>query len=249
MREILPDDRVQQIIKALGSPVRREILWRVWDRERAVADIADGLGITAPTLSGHLAVLREAGLVRMRPDGTTRWYLAQRDAVAGFRGLLEDSHKWDSGSEHAEQTHARSGVHTAVRVSAEANASPADVFRAFTDQRIYGHCIGGEVTLDDGQFSARLPFGQIVRGVYLHTCAPALIVMAWDFSTADLPLPGNLHRAHLLLMPSDAGGCRMEVTQFIASPDQEQYMQLAWTYVLGCFAERIGGALLEFPAA
>lgn len=243
----MKDGRVQRVIKALGSPVRREILWRVWDRERTVADIADGLGISAPTLSGHLSVLREAGLVRMRPDGTARWYLAQRAAVAGFRGLLDDSHKWKSGSEHPEQALARSELQTAVVVRAEASATPYDVFRGFNDPRIYGRCIGGEVTFDESQFSATLPFGQNVRGVYLHTCAPSLIVMAWNFGFQDVPLPGDLQRAHLLLTPTDLDGCAMEVTQFVASPDHGQYMTLAWTYVLGCFSERVEMALAEFP--
>lgn len=242
----MPQDKIQKVIKALGSPVRREILWRVWDGERAVADIADGLGVTAPTLSGHLAVLREAGLIRMRPEGTTRWYQAQHDAVAGFRGLLDDSHKWSSAREHPEQERASSGAQSVVVVSAEANCSPADVFRGFTDPRIYGFCINGEVALDNGRFSASLPFGQEVRGVYLHACAPSLIVMAWDFNFEDVPLPGNLLRAHLLLTETANHACRMEVTQFIASPDQAQYMTLAWKYVLGCFSERMDVALQKF---
>jgi DNA-binding transcriptional ArsR family regulator/uncharacterized protein YndB with AHSA1/START domain len=244
----VPSDRVQKVIKALGSPVRREILWRVWDRERTVGDIADGLGVTAPTLSGHLTVLRDAGLIRVRPDGTTRWYVAQRDAVAGFRGLLDDAHKWGKGKEHPEQSHATSDVQSVVVVSANANASPSSVFRGFTDPRIFAHCIGGEVAIEESQFRAALPFGPVVRGLYLQACAPALIIMAWDFEDGDVPLPGNLHRALLVLTPNTNSGCTMEITQFISSPSQEQYMRLAWTYVLGCFAERIEEALQRFPS-
>ena len=241
----MPQNRIQKIIDALSSRVRREILWRVWDRERSVGDMSDGLGVTAPTLSGHLTVLRDAGLIRMRPDGTTRWYAAQRDAVAGFRGLLDDTFKWSTGSEHPEQRHAISGAQTVVIVSADALCPPADVFRGFTDPRVYGGCIGGEVTLENGRFTADLPFGQKVRGAYLHTCAPSLIVMEWDFDFEDVPVPGDLRRAHLLITPRGATGCRMEVTQFISSPDQESYMTSAWRYVLGCFSERLTSVLAD----
>lgn len=241
----MPQDSVHKVIKALSSRVRREILWRVWDRERAVAEIADGLGVTGPTLSGHLAVLRDAGLIGMRRDGTTRWYLAQRDAVSGFRGLLDDSFKWSSARAHPEQRHASSGIQSVVVVSADAPCVPADAFRGFTDPRVYGDCIGGEVTLENGRFSANLPFGQKVRGAYLHTCAPALIVMEWDFHFEDVPVPGDMRRAHLLITPAGATSCRMEVTQFISSPDQETYMTAAWRYVLGSFSERLTSVLAD----
>lgn len=246
MRRRSAGDRVQAVMKALGSPVRRDILWRVWDRERAVAEIADGLGVSGPTLSGHLAVLREAGLIRLRPEGTTRWYSADQDAVRDFRGLFDDSRKWASGQSHAEQAHAQSAVKDVVVVTAESKSAPADVFRGFTDPRVYGRCIGGDVAIEDGRFSASLPFGQVVRGVYRHVCAPSLIDMAWDFGAEDVPAPGKLHSAHLLILPGADGGARMNVTQFIASPDQAEYMTLAWTYVLGCFAERLESALAEF---
>ena len=57
----MPD--IQRVIVALGSPVRREILGLIWERELPAGEIAAAFAVTKPTISQHLAVLREAGLV------------------------------------------------------------------------------------------------------------------------------------------------------------------------------------------
>jgi DNA-binding transcriptional ArsR family regulator len=62
----------------LGDPVRRRILEVLVDGERtsgAITDtIRDEYGISQPAVSQHLKVLRDAGFVRVRPDGTRRHY-------------------------------------------------------------------------------------------------------------------------------------------------------------------------------
>jgi DNA-binding transcriptional ArsR family regulator/uncharacterized protein YndB with AHSA1/START domain len=239
----LEDDRIHIVIKALASPARREILWKVWTREQAVAEISKGLRIAAPTVSGHLTVLRNAGLVTLRPEGNTRWYRASQEAVTRFRGLLDNPAKWLSGQTHPEQSHAQSGTVTAVCVSAQSSCSPDDVFRAFNDANVYGACLQGDVTLKDGQFTAHAAQGQVVRGTYLLTCPPSLIVMEWDFGFQDVPLPGGGLRAHLIISPRAGGGATFEVFQYLSSPEQEAYMRAAWGYVLGCFAERLESVL------
>ena len=62
---------VQRVLAALASPVRREILWRIWDDELPAGAIAAAFEVSAPTISEHLAVLRDAELVTMTVDGTT----------------------------------------------------------------------------------------------------------------------------------------------------------------------------------
>src|SRR4051812_50104163 len=59
-------DEVQRVMQALGSPVRREILWLVAEDERPAGEIAAAVAVSAPTVSEHLKVLRQAGLVTMR---------------------------------------------------------------------------------------------------------------------------------------------------------------------------------------
>lgn len=58
----------------LAEPARRRILDLLLEHPRVVGELADLLGLSQPGTSKHLKVLREAGLVRVRPDGQRRWY-------------------------------------------------------------------------------------------------------------------------------------------------------------------------------
>jgi DNA-binding transcriptional ArsR family regulator len=76
-------------IRALAEPRRRAILRLVWDRERSATDIASRFDVTFGAISQHLGVLRQAGLVVVRRDGTRRFYRADRDALRPFAAALE----------------------------------------------------------------------------------------------------------------------------------------------------------------
>src|SRR5688500_18993250 len=58
----------------LAEPARRRILDLLLERPRLVGDITDELGLSQPGTSKHLRVLREAGLVQVRPEAQRRWY-------------------------------------------------------------------------------------------------------------------------------------------------------------------------------
>lgn len=60
--------------EVLAEPTRRDILDLLRRRPRSVSELVDELGRSQPGTSKHLRVLREAGLVRVRPDGTRRVY-------------------------------------------------------------------------------------------------------------------------------------------------------------------------------
>jgi DNA-binding transcriptional ArsR family regulator len=79
---------------AVSEPARRQILELLRERERPVGELVEHLRLSQPGVSKHLRVLREAGLVRVRPDGKRRWYglrpepLAELDAwLAPYREL------------------------------------------------------------------------------------------------------------------------------------------------------------------
>lgn len=101
--------------KALAEPRRREILRLVWSEELPAARIAARFeDVTRSAVSQHLGVLREAGLISERRDGTRRLYRVNHDEMARLRQFL-DSY-WTDGlarlrdlSEAAEQ----SGEHRA----------------------------------------------------------------------------------------------------------------------------------------
>ena len=68
------------IFTALAEPKRRTILDLLRDGERTAGDLVDAVGLAQPTVSQHLKVLREAGLVSVRADANRRLYQLRPDA-------------------------------------------------------------------------------------------------------------------------------------------------------------------------
>ncbi len=85
-------------LQVIAEPRRRQILAMIWDRELPVADIASGFDLTLGAVSQHLAVLRQHDLVVVRKEGNRRFYRADQDALAPFRGVLETM--WAGRLEH-----------------------------------------------------------------------------------------------------------------------------------------------------
>jgi DNA-binding transcriptional ArsR family regulator len=86
---------VQDAVKAIANPYRREILRLVWDRELPSGDIATRFDVTWPSISRNLKVLREAGLIHERRDGTMRYYRADRKALKPLEPMLKQM--WATG--------------------------------------------------------------------------------------------------------------------------------------------------------
>ncbi|HEX3569411.1 MAG TPA: metalloregulator ArsR/SmtB family transcription factor [Acidobacteriaceae bacterium] len=69
------------VFNAVAEPRRREILTFLAGRERPVGDIVTGLNLDQPSVSKHLRVLRETGLVRMRCEGRQKIYRTNAEAI------------------------------------------------------------------------------------------------------------------------------------------------------------------------
>ncbi len=82
-------------LKAIAEPRRRAILQLVRARELASGEIARHFDVTGPAISQHLGVLKEAGLVSERREGTRRLYQARAEGFADLQRFLEDF--WDDG--------------------------------------------------------------------------------------------------------------------------------------------------------
>ena len=76
-------------LRVVSEPRRREILRLVWDRERTAGDIASQFDVTFGAVSQHLAVLRDAGFVKVRRAGNQRWYQTDRKALGPLAHALE----------------------------------------------------------------------------------------------------------------------------------------------------------------
>ena len=79
---------VDDVTRAIAEPRRREILALVRDRELSAGEIASRFEITRPAVSQHLGVLRDAGLLNERRDGTRRLYRARPEGLAGLRDFI-----------------------------------------------------------------------------------------------------------------------------------------------------------------
>jgi DNA-binding transcriptional ArsR family regulator len=75
---------------ALADPNRRAILRLVRDRPRSVNEIAEQFDITQQAVSLHLKVLRDAGLVAVRPQGQRRLYVVRPEGLTGLRDFLDE---------------------------------------------------------------------------------------------------------------------------------------------------------------
>ena len=73
---------------ALSNPRRREILRLIWNDERSAGDIATAFDVTWPAISQNLRVLKEAGLLVERRQGTSRLYRADRVALKPLEAYL-----------------------------------------------------------------------------------------------------------------------------------------------------------------
>lgn len=85
-----PDPDAGDPFDALGDPNRRAIVELLRDGDLSVQDVADRLPISRPAVSRHLRLLKEAGLVIDRAEGTRRIYALHAEGIEAVRGYLED---------------------------------------------------------------------------------------------------------------------------------------------------------------
>lgn len=76
-------------VQIIAEPRRRDILRLCWDAERSAGEIAETFDVTFGAVSQHLKVLRDAGIVTVRRDGTRRYYRARREALGPLAAYLE----------------------------------------------------------------------------------------------------------------------------------------------------------------
>lgn len=81
---------MQAVLDAIAAPRRREILRLVRDRELSAGEIAANFDVTRPAISQHLGVLKDAGLVSERREGTRRLYRARAEGLAELRAFLDE---------------------------------------------------------------------------------------------------------------------------------------------------------------
>lgn len=79
---------MEQALQAIAEPRRREILRLIRDEELPAGEIASHFDVSRPAISQHLTVLKSAGLVSERRDGTRRYYRARPEGLEELRDYL-----------------------------------------------------------------------------------------------------------------------------------------------------------------
>ena len=83
------EQETDEALRALAEPRRRAILRLVAHDELAAGEIAAAFEVTRPAVSQHLTVLKNAGLLTERRDGTRRLYRARPEGLTGLREFLD----------------------------------------------------------------------------------------------------------------------------------------------------------------
>ena len=76
-------------LAAIADPTRRQVFERLASGPLSVGEIAEGLPVSRPAVSQHLKVLKTAGLVSDRPDGTRRVYAIDPSGLGALRAWLD----------------------------------------------------------------------------------------------------------------------------------------------------------------
>src|SRR5881227_4146644 len=84
---------MEAALRAIAEPRRRQILELVRERELSAGEIASRFDVTRPAISQHLGVLKEAGLVDERRNGTQRLYRARPQGLLELKAFLDGF--WD----------------------------------------------------------------------------------------------------------------------------------------------------------
>ena len=85
--------QVEDALDALGDSTRRAVFKRLRKGNRSVREIADGMEVSRPAVSQHLKVLKTAGLVMVRTEGTRRLYGVDMHGLEALRTWLDGF--WD----------------------------------------------------------------------------------------------------------------------------------------------------------
>jgi DNA-binding transcriptional ArsR family regulator len=82
--------QVVEPLQVIAAPRRLRILELVWDRELSAGDIAAEFDVSWSAISQHMSLLRTAGFVVERREGTSRIYRADKAALGSLRSVVED---------------------------------------------------------------------------------------------------------------------------------------------------------------
>ena len=88
-KEKLQSEIRAKILKAMAHPSRIFIIEKLHEKSYCVCELTEMIGVDVSTISKHLSVLREAGLIESRKEGTSVYYTLTCPCVLDFIGCIE----------------------------------------------------------------------------------------------------------------------------------------------------------------
>lgn len=227
---------LDDILRALSHPIRREILWLVWDREMLAGDLAERFDVAGPTVSAHLKVLREADLVDVTRDGTKRLYRARPDVLQTLQRLLFsravpegiEAHHADLLAKGAPPVAARRAFEIAVHATL---SCPIETAWALWTDAEHMSWVGDAPVSDPtpgGTFGFTSPFGIQIRGIYQQLAPPVFLSFRWDFSSEDVPIPPAENITYITFA-SRSEGTAVDLRQYLFDEAIVPLMEAGWT--------------------
>jgi DNA-binding transcriptional ArsR family regulator/uncharacterized protein YndB with AHSA1/START domain len=152
---------IDEVLDGLGDPTRRRIVGRLAHSPASVGELARGLPVGRPAVSMHLRVLREAGLVSARAEGTRRLYQLEPAALAALRDHLDWywAQALESFQQHVE-AEGEPSMHQELKVtrSIVVDVTPARAFELFLDQERWWPIATHHMADPPGQTAVLEPF-------------------------------------------------------------------------------------------
>jgi DNA-binding transcriptional ArsR family regulator len=96
---------MEDVFEVVAEPSRRGILDLLMDRPHSVGEIVDRTGLSQPNVSRHLRILREADVVRARPQGQRRLYELRPEGLTELFGWIAPYQRLWHGSLDALEKH------------------------------------------------------------------------------------------------------------------------------------------------
>lgn len=180
----------------MAEPNRRHILELVAGDEVTAGEIADHFNVTRPAISQHLSVLKQAGLLTERRQGTRRLYRARRQGFAATRLFIEGF--WDERLGRLKQV-AESPTGPDVEselVCVERKvliaASPLTVWGLLTDPAQAISWMGRTASFDvapGGSYRVEVVPGQVASGRYVEVDPPHRLAHTWGWEGESGTVP------------------------------------------------------------
>ncbi|MEO6531518.1 MAG: metalloregulator ArsR/SmtB family transcription factor, partial [Specibacter sp.] len=164
---------VEKVFAVIAESTRRDILEALAQENKAVGQLVDELGVSQPTVSKHLRVLREAGVVTMRAQGQKRFYGINTEPLALVAGWLES-------------------LGATVPASAASAAAPVSAVPAPSAAGLAGAPSTAKPTPGADVPAAHVPAAAVVQEV--RPAAPAVVTEAQPVGTL-VPAAVNGNRA------------------------------------------------------